>query len=1006
MDTIRVISLNVRGLKNKRKRQCIFNLVKKEKYDLINLQECHITTEEEAAQWELQFGGKLFYSSGTARSLDQAVLINKSLMQSAELVFKDKRVIAVQIKHLDRTITIINTYAPCPTTEKIDFYRHVNHVIEEITRNNDTDIILAGDLNSVMDNRKDIIAGEKHNGREVEALQDLILNTDLNDVWRLQHEDQREYTWSRNNPFIARRLDYIFTSSALLPYVESSEIKSIPFSDHRLVKIEIKFNHFKKGSSYWKFNNNLLTDTDYTDQTSALLDKITKEQDELGNLNPHNAWELIKIKIKEHTISYSTQKNKQRKNTEKELLAQMNDLEKRRSDTGQNPALEREILKTKSKLEIFSMSKAQGAQTRSRTKFIEEGERNTRYFLSLEKLRAASNTITTLETEEGQTLTDQQEIRQAQASYYRELYKEDNNTRTDNDSIADFLGPDINLPSLNDQDRHLCEGNIKEAEVADSIKDMKNGSAPGCDGLTTEFYKFFWDDIKTKLLNSFQYSFEVGHVSHTQKRGVITLIHKGKDLPRNKLANWRPITLLNTDYKILAKIMARRLNQVIDKIVDHDQCGFIRGRNVSTILRATEDVVTYLNHRHLPGILFAVDYTKAFDTISKKHILNSLQKFGFGTEFTQWVKTLVLETESCINHNGWLSEPFPLERGIRQGCPFSPLLFVLAVEILATKVRQGAIKGIQINHSEAITTIKIQQYADDTTLFLQDKEDLDEAINILNNFKYISGLSINTNKSEAMWLGLNKHRRETFHELKWVKQIKILGICFSSLKPAKEIEDNWCNKIESMKRVIQQWSRRNLSIIGKTIIAKTFIISQFIYVMQAIGLPQKVLITINSALYTFLWKKKTSNRKAFEKVKRKVLVLNTEKGGLKMIDMITLQKALQLRWISKLATKKEEKFKTIPKILLSKLGVGLSILYTPCHPNKLLGNIDENPFWKEVLVKWLHLKQNKNIDADTQHLDKNSILWNNALLQYKGFEYFIVCIEQSDWSPVSQFVSG
>ena len=96
------------------------------------------------------------------------------------------------------------------------------------------------------------------------------------------------------------------------------------------------------------------------------------------------------------------------------MLAQLNDLEKRRSDTGQNPALEREILKTKSKLEIFSMSKAQGAQTRSRTKFIEEGERNTRYFLSLEKLRAASNTITTLETEEGQTLTDQQEIRQAQ----------------------------------------------------------------------------------------------------------------------------------------------------------------------------------------------------------------------------------------------------------------------------------------------------------------------------------------------------------------------------------------------------------------------------------------------------------------------------------------------------------------------------------------------------------------------------------------------------------------
>ena len=88
-------------------------------------------------------------------------------MQSAELVFKDKMVIAAQIKHLDRTITIINTYAPCPTTEKTDFYRHVNHVIEEITRNKDTDIILAGDLNSVMDNRKDIITGEKHTAEKL-----------------------------------------------------------------------------------------------------------------------------------------------------------------------------------------------------------------------------------------------------------------------------------------------------------------------------------------------------------------------------------------------------------------------------------------------------------------------------------------------------------------------------------------------------------------------------------------------------------------------------------------------------------------------------------------------------------------------------------------------------------------------------------------------------------------------------------------------------------------------
>lgn len=981
MDSLRLLTFNVRGLKNKRKRQSILNLIKRDKYDITVLQECHITTDEEAAQWELQYGGKLFYSRGTARSLGQIILINKTLMQNAILLYKDRRVIAVQIKYVDRNVTVINAYAPCITTEKIEFYKHLRSIIDDIRSNNETDIILAGDFNSVLDNDKDITSGDKHNTQEVHALQELISTSDLHDIWRLHHNDDKEYTWSRNTPFIARRLDYVFTSSSLLPYSEHSEIMSLPFSDHRAVKLHIKLHTFQKGPSYWKFNKNLLLDSDYTASTRRLLAEIYRELEEQDTLNPHTAWELIKVKIREHTIAYSTNKNKRRKMTEKRLQEQLNDLEKRRSNTIDDPDIDREILKVKAELEIISLSKAQGAQTRARTKFIEEGERNTKYFLSLEKVRAANNTITALKTQDGHTLTDQQGILHEQTQYYTELYKQDDRDYQ-TDYISDFLGPDVTLPSLTDQEQRSCEGLITDIEATDSLNDMKTGSAPGSDGLTTEFYKFFWLDIKTKLLDSFQYSFEVGHMSHSQKRGIITLIHKGKGLSRDKLANWRPITLLNTDYKILAKIMAKRLNQVIDKLVDNDQCGFIRGRNISTILRTTDDVIAYLNHRHLPGILLAIDYTKAFDTISKRLIQDSLQKFGLGPEFTQWTNTLIMDNESCINHYGWLSEPFSLERGIRQGCPFSPLIFVLAVEILATKIRQGGITGIQIQHNAEILQLKIQQYADDTTLFLRDKEDLDEAMRIVNNFSDISGLKINKGKSEAMWLGLYKHRTDKHHDLKWVTQTKILGIFFSSLKPAKEIESNWTEKIENMKRTIQQWSRRNLSIYGKTIIAKTFIISQFIYVMQAIGLPQHVLVEINTALYTFLWKKKTNNRKAFEKVKRKVLALKTEKGGLNMIDMVTLQTALQLKWISKLSAPGNQKFKYIPRILLSKLGVGLSILYTPCRPEKLIGNIDESPFWKGVLNDWLSFKKNQQLDADAL-LNLDSVIWNNELFQFK-----------------------
>ena len=399
---------------------------------------------------------------------------------------------------------------------------------------------------------------------------------------------------------------------------------------------------------------------------------------------------------------------------------------------------------------------------------------------------------------------------------------------------------------------------------------MKNGSSPGCDGLMTEFYKTSWQYTKEMLLESFERSFEVGHVSQTQKRGIITLIHKGNNLPRDSLANWRPITLLNTDYKILAKALARRLNTVLTKLIANDQRGFIKGRNIGTIIRTTDDVINYTNSKQLPGLLVAVDFTKAFDTISKKLIIDSLKPYGFGPDFIHWVSTLITQAESCTTHYGWTSEPFQVERGIRQGCPFSPLIFVLAVKLLAHKIRNSNIKGIKmgIENPSLESIIKIQQFADDTTLYLQDENDLETTLNIFGSFAKISGLRINKHKTEAMWLGRYKGREDRPHSLKWVRQAKILGVYFRNDLSACQIEENWTSKTEKLKKnkkTIAQWSRRNLSIYGKIVIAKTFLISQFIYIMQSIGLPNNILHNINRALYSFLWKKNYNNKKKYLK---------------------------------------------------------------------------------------------------------------------------------------------
>ena len=199
-----------------------------------------------------------------------------------------------------------------------------------------------------------------------------------------------------------------------------------------------------------------------------------------------------------------------------------------------------------------------------------------------------------------------------------------------------------------------------------------------------------------------------------------------------------------------------------------------------------------------------------------------------------------------------------------------PLLFV--VELLAIKNRASDIKGIQTKNNpirddslEIVT--KIQQFADDTTLYVRDKEDLDIAVTIFQRFSNISGLKMNKNKTEAIWLGRDKNNAHQYHNLKWVKQIKILGIHFNSRVQAQNIDVNWESKVDNMKRTMKLWSRGNLSIYGKILLAKAFIISQFIYTMQSIGIPDDILTKINRELFAFIWKKKCNNKNKKQKQK-------------------------------------------------------------------------------------------------------------------------------------------
>jgi hypothetical protein len=240
----------------------------------------------------------------------------------------------------------------------------------------------------------------------------------------------------------------------------------------------------------------------------------------------------------------------------------------------------------------------------------------------------------------------------------------------------------LTIPKLNLEKVHECELRIEINECKTILNVLKNGKTPGIDGLPPEFNKFFWNSINEHLINAMNYTFETGEMSSSQRLGIITLIPK-KDKDRLFLKNWRPISLLTTDYKLLTKLLATKLSKVLPSIISPDQTAYLKGRYIGENIRTVADIIEYCKSRNMTSVLLLIDFEKAFDTVKWEFLYRILNKFNFGKRFLTWVKILYTNITSTVLNNGYFSKYFQLYRGVRQGCPISAYLFLPIVEVLA-----------------------------------------------------------------------------------------------------------------------------------------------------------------------------------------------------------------------------------------------------------------------------------------------------------------------------------
>lgn len=591
-------------------------------------------------------------------------------------------------------------------------------------------------------------------------------------------------------------------------------------------------------------------------------------------------------------------------------------------------------------------------------------KKNSKFFASLEKKRAESKIISRLNVN-GNMVTEPKQVLREQTQYYENLYKEKQQTDTN------FNFFDEHVPKLNANAKVKCDGLISENECEKALKEMKNQKSPGSDGLTTEFYKVFLSDIKALFVKAINYSYQTGHLSELQKQSIITLLPKsGKDT--SFLQNWRPISLLNVDYKIAAKVIANRIKPHLNSIINESQTGFIKNRYIGENIRLIYEILETTEAQNLPGLVFFSDFEKAFDSVNHEYMYKCLKHFNFGDDLINWVKLFYNDVQSCVSNNGHLSDFFKIRRGVRQGCPLSPFLFIICIELLSNAVRKNEdINGIRLSGREYKTSL----FADDAAFIMNGtRKSFETLISIIDNFNYVSGLRLNTSKCQVLRIGISKYtsvQHLNKRKFSWSSdEASCLGMTFHTNK-RNIYSANLEPKIKEFEKCLQQWQHRKLTLMGKIVVIKNFALPKLIYPLSSLPNPPiDTIKRLEKIMFNFIWDGKP------DKIKRDVLTRDYEQGGLKMIDIEKFILSLKVSWVKRFL--QPECSSLLKSVYEGDLKLFGGVLLFECNfkHHDINKHFNSKPFLRDILLAWEKLK-----DQNVTYNYGNEILWNNSKIR-------------------------
>ena len=859
------MTLNSRGFD--RKADLIFDLGST--YDVAFFQETLISNDSQIKSLSARWSGPSFWSPAIGKQGGVCALFHHCFEGKCLSWRKDSsgRVISLLIDYLGSQINLLGIYAPTNPAQRNSFFENLHEFFIPASYR-----IICGDFNSY-DNEFDKFGG---NYSPCRSLSDFKVNFNLVDVWRKQHPRSREFTWFNSDFSIASRLDKFFISPGFVQFIFSSSIRPCCFSDHDLVDLVVDLSNFSpQGPGLWKFNNSLLTDAVFCDHISNRIADLTGVSVRFSSFKEF--WEFFKLSLKKECIDFARDKRTEL-NREKVNLTNRLILCKQRLVRGDTSA-SAEIIALEARLFALFSFEIEGVKTRSRARWIEEGEKPTRYFFRLEQERIEKNRVISMYDSNGNEVTSRADLDRVHVEFYTQLFSEEPVDMACQQHLFFQLNTKLTLVESSS-----CDGPISLEELAESVKSLSLNKSPGPDGFTLEFYLKFWHLLAPLLCRLYNFCFTDQCLPESLQSSVTRLIFKKRGDVKD-LKNWRPISLLNTDYKILSKVITLRLSRVLSSLVDPDQTCSVPGRSITSNVTLLRDVLDYIERTNESGILVSLDQEKAFDRVNHSFLFRLLEHLGFGPSFIKWVHTLYTGANMRIILNGYLSGKIELKRGVRQGDPLSPLLYVLCVEVLASQICSSPFISGFLLPGAGGAHFRVRQYADDTTTFLKNISSLVQLFNLVSIYERGSGAKLNRSKTEAMWLGAWRSRVDEPLGLTWVKKMKVLGVWFGVV-PVEQ--DNWSSKLTKLEKSINLWKSRSLSLLGKCLIVNVIGLSKFYYLARVLLLPEWVSRRVNQLIWPFIWGSK------IETVSRKSCFCSVPEGGLGLTNFPRKCEALRV----------------------------------------------------------------------------------------------------------------